>query len=272
MNYVLKVLRFGVQNENLVPWVKFLWQLEAVDANAYYKLLPTDCVDVILNLTKDMVYETDSKKIIAPPFHINGLRSKYTLVYQQCPIHVFGISFSPFGLFPFVHKPLTEIRDKIVDLHELSDSLAQKLRVAVSGSSAEEVFASIEQALCEELSADQESLENAKLIYDFISANGSVTMLSFCQEKGLSTKTFERVVSKYTGYTPKILGCMRRFQNASNQLVHQPPENLSEVAYFNNYTDQAHFIKDFQRFSGTSPRLFQQEKSTVKENTKYTYR
>lgn len=47
--------------------------------------------------------------------------------------------------------------------------------------------------------------------------------------------------------------------------------DLAGIAYDNNFTDQAHFIKEFRKFSGATPRIFQQEKVTVKDNAKYRY-
>lgn len=68
---ILNITRYATKNECLIPWVKFFWHIEAANADIHYKLLPTDCIDVILNLADDVVYETECNKIIAPPFHIN---------------------------------------------------------------------------------------------------------------------------------------------------------------------------------------------------------
>lgn len=90
-------------------------------------------------------------------------------------------------------------------------------------------------------------------------------------KQAINIKTFERKVLFYTGFTPKLLRNIKRFQMASNQLSHQRITNLIEIAYNNNFTDQTHFIKDFRRFSGVAPRAFQMEKISVKENVTYTY-
>ena len=123
---ILNITRYATKNECLIPWVKFFWHIEAANADIHYKLLPTDCIDVILNLADDVVYETECNKIIAPPFHINGLRSKYSFIHQEKNIHIFGISFYPHGLYPFVHKSLKEVQNKVVDLNGLSYSLGEK--------------------------------------------------------------------------------------------------------------------------------------------------
>ena len=55
---ILNITRYAIKNECLIPWVKFFWHIEAANADIHYKLLPTDCIDVILNLADDVVYET----------------------------------------------------------------------------------------------------------------------------------------------------------------------------------------------------------------------
>ena len=268
---ILNITRYATKNECLIPWVKFFWHIEAANADIHYKLLPTDCIDVILNLADDVVYETECNKIIAPPFHINGLRSKCSFIHQENNIRIFGITFYPHGLYPFVLKSLKEVQNKVVDLNGFSYSLTQKLKNAVNNDTAEKIIAEIENTLIDELSIKQDFVDKAQLISDFITINDDISVKSFCDERSINIKTFERLFLYYTGYTPKILRRIKRFQNTCNQLVHQHMASLTDITYDNNFTDQSYFIKEFTHFSGTAPRTFQTEKATVKENVKYKY-
>lgn len=268
---ILNITRYAIKNECLIPWVKFFWHIEAVNADIHYKLLPTDCIDVILNLADVIVYETEFNRIIAPPFHINGLRSKCSFIHQENNIRIFGITFYPHGLYPFVLKSLKEVQNKVVDLNGFSYSLTQKLKNAVNNDTAEKIIAEIENTLIDELSIKQDFVDKAQLISDFITINNDISVKSFCDERSINIKTFERLFLYYTGYTPKILRRIKRFQNTCNQLVHQHMASLTDITYDNNFTDQSYFIKEFTHFSGTAPRTFQTEKATVKENVKYKY-
>ena len=260
---ILNITRYAIKNECLIPWVKFFWHIEAVNADIHYKLLPTDCIDVILNLADVIVYETEFNRIIAPPFHINGLRSKCSFIHQENNIRIFGITFYPHGLYPFVLKSLKEVQNKVVDLNGFSYSLTQKLKNAVNNDTAEKIIAEIENTLIDELSIKQDFVDKAQLISDFITINDDISVKSFCDERSMFLY--------YTGYTPKILRRIKRFQNTCNQLVHQHMASLTDITYDNNFTDQSYFIKEFTHFSGTAPRTFQTEKATVKENVKYKY-
>ena len=268
---ILNITRYAIKNECLIPWVKFFWHIEAVNADIHYKLLPTDCIDVILNLADVIVYETEFNRIIAPPFHINGLRSKCSFIHQENNIRIFGITFYPHGLYPFVLKSLKEVQNKVVDLNGFSYSLTQKLKNAVNNDTAEKIIAEIENTLIDELSIKQDFVDKAQLISDFITINDDISVKSFCDERSINIKTFERLFLYYTGYTPKILRRIKRFQNTCNQLVHQHMASLTDITYDNNFTDQSYFIKEFTHFSFTAPRTFQTEKATVKENVKYKY-
>ena len=268
---ILNITRYAIKDERLIPWIKFFWQVEAVNVDLHYKLLPTECIDVILNLADNMIYETELERIVAPPFHINGLRSKYSFIHQENTIRIFGISFYPYGLYPFVHKPLNKLQNQVVNLYELSFNLAQKLKEAVTNDSNGSVVTAIEKALIDEFSINQNFTEKAQLISDFLKSNDCNSVKSFCSERSVNIKTFERMFLNYTGYTPKVLRCIRRFQNASNQLVHQHSASLTDITYYNSFTDQSHFIREFTRFSGTAPRTFQLENDTVKQNASYTY-
>ena len=256
---ILNITRYAIKNECLIPWVKFFWHIEAANADIHYKLLPTDCIDVILNLADYVVYETECNKIIAPPFHINGLRSKYSFIHQEKTISIFGISFYPHGLYPFVHKSLKEVQNKVVDLNGLSYSLGEKLKKAVSNDTTEKIIAEIENTLIQELSIKQDFVDKAQLISDFITISDDISIKSFCYERSINIKTFERMFLNYTGYTPKILRRIKRFQNTCNQLVHQHI-SLTDITYDNNFTDQSYFIKELRVFREQHHAPFRQRK------------
>jgi DNA-directed RNA polymerase subunit L len=214
--------RYSIKTESLEPWVKFIWHFEAKAAEIHHKLLPIDCIDLILNLSGDISYETDSNCVLATPFHINGLRSKHSYVHQTGNIHIFGISFYPFGLYPFIHKSLVGVKDEVVDLFEFALPLARKLELAVmSSQTTDHIVEEIEKALYMELNVKEEDRYWTNLIRDYLVTDGSISMQSFCLEHSINIKTFKRKVLCYSGYTPKVLLAIKRFQKAGNQLAHQ---------------------------------------------------
>lgn len=74
------------------------------------------------------------------------------------------------------------------------------------------------------------------------------------RKSGYSQKHLICLLKKQTGFSPKYLQRLHRFQNAINSIKScEGRINWTSVTYSNNYFDQAHFIKEFLHFTGMSP-------------------
>ena len=71
----------------------------------------------------------------------------------------------------------------------------------------------------------------------------------------ISQSPFEKRFRKVVGTNPKKFASIVRFQKVMQDLANKPCL-LTEIAYQNHYFDQAHFIKDFQKFAGNTPEAF----------------
>lgn len=264
---MFKIERYPLSSHELGKWVKFIWHFQADNINVHHKLLPMDSIDIILNLADEMVYETTTDRIVASNIHINGLRSGHSFICQNGNANVWGISFHAFGLYPFINKSLKEIQNNIVDLNSLSPILMEKLKESVTNETSPYKIQHIIEALNSELKINKECLKQLELINEFMNAKDEA-ISAFCLKRGINQRTFERLTLNMTGYTPINLRRIRRNKVASNQLLFNKTTKIPEIVYDNNYTDQAYFTKECRKFSGLSPKKFQQEKTTVLENTK----
>ena len=71
---------------------------------------------------------------------------------------------------------------------------------------------------------------------------------------GLSERQLERLFQERVGISPKRYASLRRFERTT-RLIRQGGA-LSDIAFANGYADQAHFIREFRRFAGTTPSRF----------------
>lgn len=71
---------------------------------------------------------------------------------------------------------------------------------------------------------------------------------------GLSERQLERRFLARVGVTPKRFATLRRFERVAAQASIAP--SLTAAALEAGYYDQSHFIRDFRRFAGASPREF----------------
>jgi AraC-like DNA-binding protein len=95
--------------------------------------------------------------------------------------------------------------------------------------------------------------ESIRLVNN-IEIETSLTMLS--SHFKISPRQFERRFKSSTGLSPKLFQRAARFETALKLIKENNFENLSNMAYFLQYTDHSHFIKEFKEFSGFTPKSF----------------
>ncbi|SNR32622.1 helix-turn-helix transcriptional regulator [Flavobacterium sp. ov086] len=72
------------------------------------------------------------------------------------------------------------------------------------------------------------------------------------QQSGLSERYIQKLYLSNIGISPAAYTSVLRF-NKSLQLVLNTTQSLTEIAYDCGYYDQAHFIKEFRKFTGITP-------------------
>jgi AraC-like DNA-binding protein len=83
-----------------------------------------------------------------------------------------------------------------------------------------------------------------------------------CAESGVSERALQRLVNRRLGLTPKWLIQRRRLQDAAERLRTSSAGTLAETAAVLGYADQAHFVRDFSRVTGTTPGRFADDHRT----------
>jgi transcriptional regulator GlxA family with amidase domain len=73
------------------------------------------------------------------------------------------------------------------------------------------------------------------------------------EDIGLSQRRFIQLFSEEVGLTPKLFCRIQRFQEVLCLFEKGIPFQWAEIALACGYFDQAHFIHDFQAFSGLNP-------------------
>jgi methylphosphotriester-DNA--protein-cysteine methyltransferase len=71
-----------------------------------------------------------------------------------------------------------------------------------------------------------------------------------------SQKRFIQLFSDEVGLTPKLYCRIRRFQQVVRGVEKGQRVDWADVALLSGYFDQAHFIHDFQAFSGLNPSAY----------------
>ena len=85
----------------------------------------------------------------------------------------------------------------------------------------------------------------------------------------LSNRGMQKLFKKYVGMSPAYFKKIKRFNEATQQLLKHPDVSLTSMALQCGYYDQAHFIKDFKEFGNITPSNFL--KIDIKSSDFYNY-
>lgn len=85
-------------------------------------------------------------------------------------------------------------------------------------------------------------------------SDGLAPFSEVSEAAGVSPRHLERLFARELGFPPKTVARVLRFQRALRGLMTDPDESLSALATATGFFDQAHFIRDFKRFTGGIPR------------------
>ncbi len=167
----------------------------------------------------------------------------------------FCIKFRPGAFYPFVISPVSRFTNKTASLYEVfgaaGEALKTAIRVAVE---VEERIEIAENFLRSRRPKRDDSVALIQQIIERIVADREITKSYDLEHQfNLTTRTLQRLFSRYVGVSPSWVIRRYRLHDAVDQLDQGEIVDWPALAVDLGYFDQAHFIKDFKKIMGVSP-------------------
>lgn len=242
--------------------VKFFWTLEIPAQPDVQRqlILPDGCIDIIFILGDDVKrYTSGDDFIIQPREMVLGQITEPFYVEPTGSVNSFAARFYPYGFANFVEIPINQLANKETPLHILfgeqaSKTLANQVNQATDTAQRIKI---LENFLIDKLN-ESSTIDNIvkKTVDTLLETKGTSSINKILGDELSKRRQLERNFAKQIGISPKQLGKMIRLQATLKLLLNQQGENLTEIGYESDYYDQAHFIKDFKEFTGTTPKDF----------------
>lgn len=240
-----------------------LWYSEGAPAtHTRERLLPNGECAIIVNLRDEPMRIYDARDIARYNSYghavLSGARSDFFVIDTNQQERVVGIQFRPGGAFPFFRMPASEAEGASIVLDDLWPGRVSDIReqlLAAPGVDA--MFEVLERSLLAQLARPPELHPAvAYAIRHFCHCLPRSSVASVTERVGLSPRRFIELFHRQVGLTPKTFSRVRRFQQTLHAVHDRREIDWAQVALENGYYDQAHFIHDFQEFSGFTPGVY----------------
>ena len=96
-----------------------------------------------------------------------------------------------------------------------------------------------------------------------VEKNGLLHVPDLVKESCMSRRTFERHFLQKVGLSPKYYARVRRMSYLCNLIAGKKKVAWADVFYEAEFYDQAHFIKDFEAFTGRTPQQYLAENTEL---------
>ncbi len=167
------------------------------------------------------------------------------------------IQFKTSGAYPFIHKPINQLNNKVINAEELFSSSIIELRETVLISkNVNEKFKAIEHWLLERLNIKKAPNQEVLNVLHQIQTKPISDYVSIIESYSKTQKHLINQFKTYFGLTPKVFHRIFRFNEILKQIQNKKHLIWSQIAYEFGYSDQSHFIKEFKEFSGFNPQEF----------------
>lgn len=242
--------------------VEFFWfdERDAHPLHATERVLPTGTGVLIINFHEEAIRLFDGPNNDQIRSFRNaivcGPRSEVLSIDMTIPVSMLGVHFKAGGAFPFFTPPANELVNTHASLDALWGKDARIVREQLlAAPTVDEKFRVLEKALLRKACRPIYSRPAvAYAIQEF--NNGSQTVSNITEKIDFTRQWFRRIFQEEVGLSPKVYYRVQRFQQALRLIVRGQDIDWVSIALTCGYFDQAHFIHDFQAFTGFSPTAY----------------
>lgn len=229
----------------LSQWVHYFWQLDVPAGEYFYRSVPDNCVDLIVNLNNL------DEAVLVSPF-------TEPIVYPLVgPIGYFGVRFRLLGQHALFSETVEEWSpaDHQLPIKELFSPLfIEQLQESLSDHEgfnqnclrfSRAILAHIDRPV-----VDPRVLKFVR--YSYQSPRHFSLKELAADQLGITDRQLRRLAQQYLGVSPKAFSQVARFQHVLRALQVE----LDKMAWADWYFDQSHYSREFSRLAGISPNKF----------------
>lgn len=263
-----KIKKYPVKHPLLKNYIKFFWELHIENVRLDHKIIPQRNINLRFSLNDTPQYAIiNCKEHLLEKVFFSGLQDQYMNVHMKLngKVDMLGVCFMPEGFYPFLRIPVSEFKNQLLGAAEAGFRQAAEISDKLRG--AADVTARInmlEKDLILLLDNCKQTPESFRYAFNVLKrCDNPLQVSEFCRQNNIGLRRLERMYNKYIGLSIRTYTSLNRFQNSVNQILYNDFSKLSDIAYENGYYDQMHFIREFKRYTGNTPKSFIRENNSM---------
>lgn len=263
----------------LSPYIRQYYFLKG-DSHSYRQLLLADPYTKIIFMRKskidfhtkfsiyhkkdkenhiDQITETGNTYRVESSSVIIGPRMNYSVLCMEGELDIFVIEFTETGASVLLNEDMESFAEKCIPTSECRNSTIKNLRKITNETSDFQDWTNrINDYLSQGLITPNIKLrhvENISLISKITqNLDNYSSIADIAEHIGKSERQIRRIFKHYVGITPCEIHRLLRSKEAFLSILDPESEtSLLEIAVQMGFSDESHFIKDFQKFCGHTP-------------------
>jgi AraC-like DNA-binding protein len=193
-----------------------------------------------------------------PSAFVMGARNSFTVLEGVCARSYLEVLLAPLGAYRLLGLPMNELSGQLVDLAEVLGAdgrrLGEQLREAPTW---RQRFTLLDRFLLRRLEAGPRPSPEVDRAWErLVATGGAVPIAQLAGEVGWSHKHLIAKFRQQIGLRPKTAARLVRFERVLGRLDERQRLDWGLVARETGYADQAHLIRHFRQFTGTTPTAY----------------
>jgi AraC-like DNA-binding protein len=239
-----------------------LWILEKeyTPDDSDESVAPDACIELILNVGAPYLHVGSEGKRELPQAFLIGLLDRPVTLRARGVVRLVAVRFHVWGLAPLLETKAPARNALTFSLAEPWGDVTRAVESHLRANDYDAAVKHVEEVLIRRRLSTAFAPDHLRAAAKMLQhTKGQVRVSELADACCLSARQLERRFADVAGVSPKTLARMVRFDAIRTRLMFAPEDELTALAYEFGYADQAHFIRDFRAFTGTTPRQFAQE-------------
>ena len=245
-------------SKELRPYIRSYFDVQ-LEPGAEFRFPSDGCPGLIINFGAPFLLGTAEKDLMVfKGCRLFGYLSRQLVIKTLCVTNALAVKFRPGRLTPFFSVPGIELVDTSVSIENLWGTLGKDFVNSIYESkSVLEIIKLLDTYFLKRLSLHvSNDMRIVGALDEILNRKGQVRITDLADWTNLSRRQFERRFNKTIGLSPKRMCRIARISGIIPQLKTGRNHDWADIALVSGYSDQAHFIREWKYFTGSSPQSF----------------